>query len=98
MSKNPREIIIQPHITEKGTHITEDANGYLFKVHRKANKIEIKDAIEEIFNVKVRKVNTIYYKGKPKSLGRYIGRRSDWKKAIVYLEPGESIKEFEVLQ
>lgn len=98
MSKNPREIIIQTLMTEKGTHITEDANGYLFKVHIKANKIEIKDAIEKIFDVKVRKVNTIYYKGKPKSLGRYSGRRSDWKKAIVYLESGESIKEFEVLK
>ncbi|MEA3475936.1 MAG: 50S ribosomal protein L23 [Candidatus Cloacimonadota bacterium] len=98
MSKNPRKIIIQPLITEKGTHITEDANGYLFKVHRDSNKIEIKHAVEEIFDVKVKKVNTIYCKGKPKSLGRYVGRRPNWKKAIVYLESGESIKEFQVMK
>ena len=96
--KNPRDIIIKPLITEKGTHIKKDANGYLFQVQKDSNKIEIKNAIEELFNVDVRKVNTICYKGKPKSLGRYVGRRSDWKKAIVFLTKGQSIKEFEALE
>ncbi|MBN2017704.1 MAG: 50S ribosomal protein L23 [Candidatus Cloacimonetes bacterium] len=98
MSKDAREIIIHPMITEKGTHIQEEAGGYLFKVRIDANKIEIKKAVEEIFKVHVRKVNTITNKGKPKNLGRYQGRRSDWKKAIVYLAKGESISEFEVMQ
>jgi large subunit ribosomal protein L23 len=98
MKKNPRKIVIKLLITEKGTHIKENANGYLFKVDKDANKIEIKQAIEKLFNVDVRKVNTIYCKGKPKSLGRYVGRHSNWKKAMVFLEKGQSIKEFEVLR
>lgn len=96
MNKHPRKIILDTMFTEKGTHIKEDNNCYLFKVDKKANKIEIKNAIQEIFEVKVRKVNTMYYKGKPKTLGQHIGRRADWKKAVIYLESGESIKEFEV--
>ncbi|MBC8526991.1 MAG: 50S ribosomal protein L23 [Candidatus Cloacimonetes bacterium] len=95
MTKYSREIIIHPIITEKGTHIKEDANGYLFKVQKNANKIGIKKAIEDIFDVKVRSVNTINYKGKPKTLGRFSGKRANWKKAIVFLEEGESIREFE---
>ncbi|HEX37877.1 MAG TPA: 50S ribosomal protein L23 [Candidatus Cloacimonetes bacterium] len=98
MNKDPRSLIITPMITEKGTKIQEQAGGYLFKVRMDANKIEIKNAIQEIFNVHVKKVNTIVNKGKPKNLGRYQGRRSDWKKAIVYLAEGESISEFEVMQ
>jgi large subunit ribosomal protein L23 len=96
MNKHPRKIILDTMFTEKGTHLKEDNNCYLFKVDRNANKIEIKSAIQEIFEVKVRKVNTMYYKGKPKSLGRHSGLRPNWKKAVVYLENGESIKEFEV--
>ncbi|MBC8313711.1 MAG: 50S ribosomal protein L23 [Candidatus Cloacimonetes bacterium] len=96
--KNPRKIIIQPLITEKGTHIRADANGYVFKVNKNANKIEIKNAIEELFDVDVRKVNTINYKGKPKSLGRFTGKRASWKKALVFLSEGQSIKEFDVVQ
>lgn len=98
MNKDPRNIIIHPMITEKGTRIQEEAGGYLFKVRVDANKIEIRKAIQEIFNVHVKKVNTINYKGKPKNLGRYQGKRADWKKAIVYLVKGESISDFEVLQ
>ena len=96
--KNPREIIIQPLITEKGTHIRDDANGYQFKVNKNANKIEIKNAIEKLFDVEVRKVNTINYKGKPKSLGRFVGKRSSWKKAVVFLMEGQNIKEFDAVQ
>jgi len=98
MNKDPRQIILHPIITEKGTHIQEEAGGYLFKVRLDANKIEIRNAIQEIFQVHVRKVNTINCKGKPKNLGRYQGRRSNWKKAIVYLVKGESISEFEAMQ
>ncbi|MEA2103630.1 MAG: 50S ribosomal protein L23 [Candidatus Cloacimonadota bacterium] len=96
MNKHPRKIILETMFTEKSTHLKEDNNCYIFKVDRTANKIEIKNAIQEIFEVKVRKINTMYYKGKPKTLGRHTGRRPAWKKAAVYLERGESIKEFEV--
>lgn len=98
MSKNPRDIIIQPLITEKGTRIKEENNGYLFKVDPSANKIEIKKAIEAIFDVSVVKVTTINMKGKPKNLGRYSGCRADWKKAVVQLKDGDAIKAFDVLQ
>ncbi len=96
MNKNPREIIFDTMFTEKGTHLKADHNCYIFVVNKKANKIEILNAIQEMFEVKVKKVNTLNCKGKPKSLGRYVGSRPDWKKAMVYLEAGESIREFEV--
>ncbi|MBS3740852.1 MAG: 50S ribosomal protein L23 [Candidatus Cloacimonetes bacterium] len=96
MSKNPREIIFEPLITEKGTHLKLEDNAYLFAVNKNANKIEIKKAVKQMFNVKIKKVNTIKVKGKPKAMGQYIGIRPDWKKAIVFLEEGESIQELEV--
>ncbi len=96
MNKNPREIIFEPLITEKGTHLKADDNAYLFAVNKNANKIEIKWALEKMFNVKAKKINTIMVKGKPKAMGQYIGMRPDWKKAIVFLPAGESIEELEV--
>jgi len=96
MNKNPREIIFEPLITEKGTHLKADNNAYLFAVNKNSNKIEIKWAIKQMFNVKVKKINTIKVKGKPKAMGQYVGKRPDWKKAIIYLEEGETIQELEV--
>ncbi|MGC9337826.1 MAG: 50S ribosomal protein L23 [Candidatus Cloacimonadia bacterium] len=96
--RNPRKIIIRPILTEKGMHHIAEANGYMFEVSRDANKIEIQQAVENLFGVNVRSVNTIHHKGKPKSLGRYQGRRPGIKKAIVFLEEGQTIKEFEVLE
>lgn len=93
---HPREIIISPLITEKSGHQLELNNSYTFKVSMKANKVEIKKAIERIFSVRVISVNTITMMGKPKKLGKYEGKRSDWKKAIVTLKPGDKIAEFEV--
>lgn len=92
---HPREIIISPLITEKSGNQMANYNSYTFKVSMNANKIEIKKAIERIFSVRVLSVNTITMMGKPKKLGRYSGKRPDWKKAIVTLKPGDKIAEFE---
>ncbi len=93
---HPREIIIAPMITEKSGSQLEKFNSYTFKVSMNANKVEIKKAIEKIFSVRVISVNTITMMGKPKKLGKYEGKRSDWKKAIVTLKPGDKIADFEV--
>lgn len=92
---HPRNIIIAPIITEKSGYQIESNNTYTFKVSINANKIEIKKAIEHIFSVKVLDVNTIRMMGKPKRLGRYNGKRPDWKKAIVTLREGDKIADFE---
>lgn len=94
--KTARQIIISPLITEKSSRNHLENNSYTFKVSVNANKIEIKKAIEHVFNVKVLKVNTINQRGKVKRLGRYTGKRADWKKAIVKLQAGDKIAEFEL--
>ena len=89
------EIIIRPLITEK-TSIQKELNNQLsFEVDRRANRIEIKQAIESIFNVRVAAVKTMQVTGKTKQRGRITGKRRDWKKAIVKLLPGERIDFFE---
>jgi len=93
---HPRNIVISPIITEKSGNQVQTQNTYSFKVSINANKIEIKHAIERIFAVKVLAVNTIRYMGKPKRLGKYTGKRPDWKKAIVTLRTGDKIADFEV--
>ena len=93
---HPRNIIISPIITEKSSNQVASQNTYSFKVSINANKIEIKTAIEKIFSVKVLDVNTIRMMGKPKRLGKYSGKRPDWKKAIVTLRAGDKIADFEV--
>ncbi|NLA10678.1 MAG: 50S ribosomal protein L23 [Firmicutes bacterium] len=94
--KDPRDIIVRPVITEKSMRLLED-NKYTFVVAREANKIEIKHALEEIFAVKVKAVNTANFKGKKKRLGRFpYGYKPRWKKAIVTLAEGsKSIELFE---
>lgn len=93
---HPRNIIVAPLITEKTGIQMEANNTYTFKVSINANKIEIKNAIEKIFAVKVLNINTIRMMGKPKRLGRYNGNRPNWKKAIVTLRAGDKIADFEV--
>jgi large subunit ribosomal protein L23 len=93
--KDPRSIVRRALITEKGTVLREMRNQYHFEVARDANKIEIKQAIEAIFSVKVGSVRTQQLRGKVKRQGRYVGRRSDWKKAIITLEPDQKIELFE---
>jgi large subunit ribosomal protein L23 len=93
--KDPRSIVRRALITEKGTVLRETRNQYHFEVAREANKIEIKHAIEIIFAVKVASVRTQQLRGKVKRQGRYAGKRSDWKKAIVTLKPDQKIELFE---
>lgn len=89
------KIIRRPLITEKSTIQKEMDNQLAFEVDRRANKIEIKKAVERIFKVQVEDVRTMNYQGKRKRLGRSIGRRRHWKKAIVTLKPGQKIEFFE---
>jgi large subunit ribosomal protein L23 len=93
--KTNRDIIIHPLMTEKMSALQETQNKVAFIVAPSANKIEIRRAVEEKFNVKVQKVATINMSGKMKRLGRFQGRRSNWKKAIVTLREGFSIDFFE---
>ena len=89
-----RDILIKPIVTEKSTALMEERK-YTFCVPLSATKIQIRQAVEQIFKVKVQAVNTMRYEGKMKRLGRTQGRRSDWKKADVTLKPGETIELFE---
>ena len=89
-----RDILIRPIVTEKSTALMEQGK-YTFRVPLAATKVQIRQAVEQIFKVKVQAVNTMRYEGKMKRLGRTQGRRSDWKKAIVTLKPGETIELFE---
>ncbi len=89
------DIIRKPIITEKSMDQVADRK-YTFEVAKGANKIEIKKAVEEIFNVEVERVTTMNYNGKPKRQGVHLGKRADWKKAVVKLTPGsKTIELFE---
>jgi large subunit ribosomal protein L23 len=92
MSRSPREIIVRPLMTEKSMRQKEEQNTVTFRVLPEANKIEIRAAVETIFNVKVTDVRTASFQGKLKRMGRHQGRRPDWKKAIVTLAPGHKIE------
>ena len=89
------KIIKRPLITEKSTIIKEMHNQLAFEVDRRANKIEIRKAVERIFKVQVEDVRTMNYQGKRKRLGRSEGRKRHWKKAVVTLKPGQKIEFFE---
>lgn len=89
-----RDILIRPLVTERSTALMEQGK-YVFEVAKAANKIQIADAVAEIFKVKVLSVNTVHVMGKVKRVGRNIGRRRSYKKAIVTLAPGETIQFFE---
>jgi len=91
MLSNYRDIIKAPIITEKSANIAANEKTYVFKVDVKANKSQIKDAIEKIFNVKVEKVNTVNVHPKKKRVGRYSGMTNKYKKAIVTLAIGNKI-------
>ena len=94
---NPKEILQQALISEKATTLQETANCYVFRVATSANKMEIKKAVEKAFNVKVKEVSTVRVKGKTKRVGRFQGKRSDWKKAFVWLKAGDKIELFETV-
>ncbi len=92
-----RDIILKPVVSEKSMEMMQDANTYTFQVDKRANKVEIKRAIEDIFNVEVLKVNTMNVRGKKRRMGRNEGKRPDWKKAMVKLAKGNEIEIFEGL-
>jgi large subunit ribosomal protein L23 len=88
------EVIIKPLITEKSTHLQQTRNAYAFKVHRDANKPQIKKAVEQIYNVKVADVRTMNRKGKPRRSRQKMTHTSNWKKAIVVLAEDSRIELF----
>ncbi|PLX85903.1 MAG: 50S ribosomal protein L23 [Desulfuromonas sp.] len=90
------EIIRKPLVTEKANELSAAGNVVAFEVSRTANKIEIKQAIEQAFDVKVKTVNTMQFRGKIKRVGYNLGQRSNWKKAYVTLEEGHKIDFFGV--
>ncbi len=92
-----QDVIVKPLVTEKSTMLMEEKK-YSFQVNKKANKVEIKKAVEELFGVKVKAVNTLNMSGKFKRMGVHTGYRSDWKKAVVTLtEDSKPIEIFEGL-
>ena len=94
MASNPRDLLIRPIITEKTSQMMQE-NKYTFQVPLNSNKVEIRQAVEAIWGVKVVSVNTIRVLGKTKRMGRFVGKRSDYKKAIVKLAEGNTIPLFE---
>ena len=97
MSLHPAQILIKPVVSEKSYHqITE--NRYTFKVHKDAHKTQVRQAVEELFNVHVENVNVVQVRAKPKRRGNFKGTRPGWKKAIVQLREGETIEIFEGAQ
>ena len=84
-------VLLGPHVSEKGTVLAEKHNQIVFKVRRDASKAEIRAAVELMFEVKVDGVQVINQKGKSKRFGRFMGKRSDWKKAYVRLAEGHDI-------
>ena len=85
------QVVFGPHVTEKTVNISEQANRTAFKVSVDATKLEIKKAVEQLFEVKVEDVRTVKVKGKTKAFGKRTGKRKDWKKAYVKLAEGSSI-------
>jgi large subunit ribosomal protein L23 len=93
--KEAHQIIKRPLISEKTTRLKEEENQIAFVVDPQANKIEIRQAVEKLFKVKVTQVQTMNMTGKRKRMGRFFGWKSDWKKAIVTLREGDRIEFFE---
>jgi large subunit ribosomal protein L23 len=89
------EVLIRPLLTEKVTAMREAANTVGFIVHPAANRLQIKQAVESLLKVKVDRVNVLNVQGKVKRLGRFSGKRSDWKKAFVKLKQGEKLELYE---
>jgi large subunit ribosomal protein L23 len=87
-------VIIRPIITEQGMHFANVKGAYSFEVNRKANKVEIKNAVEKIYGVRVDKVRTSNHRGKHRRRGRTVGMTSSWKKAVVYLKADDHIDLF----
>ena len=91
----PTRVILSLVVTEKAERLKAEQSRYTFKVARTANKIEVRDAVERLFKVHVREVRVMNYLGKMRRMGRFSGRRADWKKAVVTLKQGERIESLE---
>lgn len=91
---DPHKIIRRPLVTEKSTIMRENGNILSFEVDPSANKIDVKRAIEQLFKVKVAEVRVVNTRGKMKRMGRFVGKRNDWRKAYVRLQPGEKTPDF----
>ena len=88
------DVLLKPVVTEKGMTKKEEERTLCFHVHKDANKIAVKQAVEKLFNVKVEAVRTAIFEGKLRRRGRFAAYRSDWKKAYVKLLPGQKVPEF----
>jgi large subunit ribosomal protein L23 len=95
MKHGKQDVLIQPLLTEKITALRETRNKVGFLVRSDANRIQIKQAVESVLKVRVERVNVMNVPGKLKRMGRFVGRRPDWKKAIVTLKPGEKLEMYE---
>ncbi len=95
MRRDPYTVLLSPLLTEKITAMRESGNKVAFLVRRDSNRIEIKRAVESALKVKVERVNVMNVRGKTKRLGRFVGKRSDWKKAVVTLKEGEKLELYE---
>ena len=93
---NPRTVLHAPVVTEKATNL-RDRNTYTFKVDRRANKIQIRNAVESIFEVRVKSVRVVNVRRKPKRQGMFSGSTSEWKKAYITLQPGDAIELLEAV-
>ena len=98
MSLHPNEVLLAPVVSEKSYEQIETDHKYSFRVHPDAHKTQIRQAVEELFDVKVERVNVVKVQSKPKRRGMARGRKPGWKKAIVQIRPGESIEIFEGAQ
>jgi large subunit ribosomal protein L23 len=90
--RDPRAVLVRPLMTEKSMQQKEELNTVTFEVAPDANKVEIRQAVEKVFNVKVAAVRTASHEGKWKRMGKFEGRRRSWKKAVVTLRPGHKIE------
>ena len=95
MKTDPTKMLRRPVVTEKSTALKQARNQVIFEVVQEATKPMIKRAVEKAFNVKVSAVNTMVVRGKVKRMGRFAGKRANWKKAVVTLAPGQDIQLFE---
>ena len=93
--KKGYDVLIRPVISEKADWQRDEANVYTFEVHPRANKVDVRNAVEDVFNVKVDNVRTMVVRGKVKRVGLQMGKRKNWKKAFVTLAPEQSIDLFE---
>jgi large subunit ribosomal protein L23 len=93
--RDPRNVIVRPVVTERSTELADDRGAYTFIVNKDANKIEIKKAVETLFDVKVKDVRTANYRGKWRRVGQSYGQKAAYKKAVVTLAEGQRIDVYE---